>query len=788
MWFVVCLVSAHYISYFVVGIAQQQVYLREDGSDDVFRYTFLLTTLASFTNFLSALVALWTVNGFSWRRVYDIIVRRVRQNSTLRNDYLWVSLTFTAGKVAGNHSLTVVDYATQALAKCAKPVSVVILGMLHFNLKFNSYDVICSIWIVLSLLVFNMLAHPPGTTPSRSQAMSTAPGYLLLLFSLICDGFTGARLDKLVHVIRDHRLLCLPQYTSSKKSKDDTLEESGSAPNSHRQSLTNEPTVKHLHHAVCAQLQERYCPSTGTGRETQKSSPSDTPHIVNFSISGYPAETSPGGNTTTQRHRKLTRNDTPCDPSSSLCTQEGGNGDVDVAAVRTFGFNAANWENVGQLSTVAEIDYERSKRFDGEESQDSCYSKDRSVGTVELSTGSGDGSSNSKQLAGTCASYEMMCTINLLTALISGFCSVLIDGWDGFSYLHKHSSTAIAVSLFCIVGALGQFCSFKAVSHLGYLQTSTITTTRKVVMVVVSVLWFNTPMHYLQWIAVASVGAAVMWRSSVSYRTQLWSNAGGRLDRTFRWIMHRMTCKRFCQCFSCPFCQGKSPRSPEPSDKNSSRKLVETVELSEDCAQMRQISSLMKPVVDRPVSSHPSTYIFPSVPVISTESPQFVGIQQPHRDTDMYMPYVAVSNPACEAPLSLLTYEQPQACELADAHALCVAQANTEHGLHPVDRSPDDSSGVHEKTCDSYSVNETSGRNAGSFVSQKTISHGTDPQPEVTAAALPTVSDDAVVMQATPFGNNPSSVDRGRCDHGVLPGTPDTRATASSPRVHPIPG
>eukprot|EP00922_Rhytidocystis_sp_ex-Travisia-forbesii_P060000 GHVS01088938.1.p1 GENE.GHVS01088938.1~~GHVS01088938.1.p1 ORF type:complete len:647 (-),score=47.10 GHVS01088938.1:236-2176(-) len=475
MWFVIGLITAHYLSYFAVGIAQQALYQKTapDGLDRVepFTYTLFLTTSASLTSFLFSLLALWTAHGFSQRKVYGVIVRRLRTNAVLRKDYLWVSLTFMAGKVAGNHSLTLVDYATQALAKCAKPVSVVILGILHFGLRFKSSDVICSVWIVTSLVVFNIFAQ--GNF-SKKHTVSTIKGNTLLLFSLICDGLTGARLDRLVSRIRESLLpTCCPVMVLHHVPSED-------APTA--------PPFAHSHLMAAA--------STA---------------ISSFS-----------------RHSSSRNYPTRSERSGSISSSGDSPGDIALLDAEQLGGD-------GQDCVVSEQRRQSETLCEAQEKEASWRRKCSSVDA-------GDQVTAIRTDEGTCASYEMMCTINLLTSLFSCILGLIVEGTEGIGYFYRNPDAFTPMVVFCVVGALGQLCSFKCVSRLGSLQTSTITATRKVVMVVVSVLWFNTPLRPMQWMAITSVGLAVAWRTSLSYTSQ----TRQRLRRNLKAVLRRLPRVRPC--------------------------------------------------------------------------------------------------------------------------------------------------------------------------------------------------------------------------------------------------
>jgi len=110
------------------------------------------------------------------------------------NDVLICSASFVVSKCMGWHSLTLVDYPTQALGKCAKPVAILLLSLvLKSGRKYSVNEFITVFWIAASLFVFNI----GKVHSSNDAARNTIIGNVLLLLSLMCDGVIGGRQDRL---------------------------------------------------------------------------------------------------------------------------------------------------------------------------------------------------------------------------------------------------------------------------------------------------------------------------------------------------------------------------------------------------------------------------------------------------------------------------------------------------------------------------------------------------------------------------------------------------------------
>lgn len=108
-------------------------------------------------------------------------------------DIALCSTSFVFAKFTGWHALTLVDFPSQALSKCAKPVAVFIVAFFTKTQSYSAKQIVIVVWIVASLFVFNMAK--PYT--SKTDVHSAVIGNVLLLVSLICEGFTADRQDKL---------------------------------------------------------------------------------------------------------------------------------------------------------------------------------------------------------------------------------------------------------------------------------------------------------------------------------------------------------------------------------------------------------------------------------------------------------------------------------------------------------------------------------------------------------------------------------------------------------------
>ncbi|KAJ8979547.1 hypothetical protein NQ317_017695 [Molorchus minor] len=174
-----------FVSYFYFGILQEKVtrgkYQREveNGgvkSTEVEKYTFAVTLVfvQCVINTIVAKVAI-TI----WPQTED---------KTPKLYYASMSTTYLLAMICSNMALQWVSYPTQVIGKSAKPIPVMILGVLLGRKKytFRKYIFVCM--IVFGIVLFML----KDKNMSAAQDNLIGVGELLLLLSLLMDGLTGA--------------------------------------------------------------------------------------------------------------------------------------------------------------------------------------------------------------------------------------------------------------------------------------------------------------------------------------------------------------------------------------------------------------------------------------------------------------------------------------------------------------------------------------------------------------------------------------------------------------------
>ena len=194
-----------FVLYFYFGILQEKItrgqyskeVIDESGNtelvDEKFTYSLSLVFLQCFINYLFA-------KGIS-------LTRSEVEDKTQVKYYISSALTYLLAMVCSNMALQWVPYPTQVIlskekskrevyvlavlqviGKSAKPIPVMVLGVLIGKRSYSLKKYVFVLLIVVGIVLF-MYKDKLGVTQSES---SVGLGELLLLLSLTMDGLTGA--------------------------------------------------------------------------------------------------------------------------------------------------------------------------------------------------------------------------------------------------------------------------------------------------------------------------------------------------------------------------------------------------------------------------------------------------------------------------------------------------------------------------------------------------------------------------------------------------------------------
>lgn len=176
-----------FASYFYFGILQERItrgkYSRDVINDEgvkaveteQFSFALTLVFVQCIINYIVAKGALsiWTQSEDTTPKLY----------------YISMSTTYLLAMVCSNMALQWVPYPTQVIGKSAKPIPVMILGVLLGRKSYPFRKYIFVFMIVLGIVLF-MLKENKGTHTTEETLLGV--GELLLFLSLLMDGLTGA--------------------------------------------------------------------------------------------------------------------------------------------------------------------------------------------------------------------------------------------------------------------------------------------------------------------------------------------------------------------------------------------------------------------------------------------------------------------------------------------------------------------------------------------------------------------------------------------------------------------
>ncbi|KAH7437382.1 hypothetical protein KP509_05G068600 [Ceratopteris richardii] len=104
--------------------------------------------------------------------------------------------------------------------------------------------------------------------------------------------------------------------------------------------------------------------------------------------------------------------------------------------------------------------------------------------------------------------WHIMLGMNLWGSIFS---FLYLFAWNGgggveaVTFCKEHPDAAWEIVIFCLCGAVGQNFIFLTISKFGSLATTTITTTRKFMSILVSSVWSGSPLSAQQWMGVIMV-------------------------------------------------------------------------------------------------------------------------------------------------------------------------------------------------------------------------------------------------------------------------------------------
>lgn len=206
--FLVCALGI-FFCYFYFAILQEKItrgrygdQLNEDGSHGE-RFNFMLTLVGvqclcnwifakGIQIFASPFIGTNNVKHFLFL-LGMLLAQPQKEDKTPKLYYVSSALTYLLAMITSNMALRWVPYPTQVVGKSAKPIPVMILGVLIGNKRYDLKKYICIIMIVIGVALF---MYKDGKVSSVSEE-TIGLGELLLVLSLSMDGLTGAIQDRM---------------------------------------------------------------------------------------------------------------------------------------------------------------------------------------------------------------------------------------------------------------------------------------------------------------------------------------------------------------------------------------------------------------------------------------------------------------------------------------------------------------------------------------------------------------------------------------------------------------
>ena len=173
-----------FFCYFYYGVMQEKVtrgrYGDEENEDGTVGERFTMAM---------ALVAIQCICNYGFAKVLLTFNKPAKRDETSSLSYFSCSLTYLLAMVSSNMALQWVPYPTQVVGKSAKPIPVMILGVLIGHKSYALQKYLFVLLIVVGVALFMYKDKAPSATASADRSYV---GEVLLILSLSMDGLTGA--------------------------------------------------------------------------------------------------------------------------------------------------------------------------------------------------------------------------------------------------------------------------------------------------------------------------------------------------------------------------------------------------------------------------------------------------------------------------------------------------------------------------------------------------------------------------------------------------------------------
>lgn len=172
-----------FIFYFIFGILQEKI-TRGTYGEEKEKFTCML-----------ALVFVQCVVNYIYAKIMLMTFLKQGEDTTRSIYYASAAMTYLLAMVCSNMALQWINYPTQVIGKSAKPIPVMLLGVLLGRKSYALKKYMFVLLVVIGVAMF--IYKDDKELKTESDGSSFGFGEVLLILSLLMDGLTGKSFSKI---------------------------------------------------------------------------------------------------------------------------------------------------------------------------------------------------------------------------------------------------------------------------------------------------------------------------------------------------------------------------------------------------------------------------------------------------------------------------------------------------------------------------------------------------------------------------------------------------------------